>query len=112
MFRLGDEWVYRCDNLGWKGRGTRFVPPTGVIVVEERVEVEVSIAAKDLRRSARSLDDPALGIAECVRFSPGFPDPISPVVARPSVLAPDPPDPAVAASSGKCQDARTATSDT
>ena len=111
MFRFGDEWVYRCDNLGWKGRGTRFVPPTGV-VVEERVEEEVSIAAKDLRRSARSLEDPALGMAECVRFNPGFPDPIFPVVARLPVLAPDPPDPPGAASSGKCQDARTATSDT
>jgi len=110
MFRLGDEWVYRCDNLGWKGRGTRFVPLTG-IVEEERVQGEVSIAAKDLRRSAKSLDDPALGMAECVRFNPEFPDPISPVPASPHV-APDPSDPPDAASSGKCQDASTATSDT
>ena len=108
---MGDEWVYRCDNLGWKGRGIRFVPPIGVVVVEERVEVEVSIAARDLRRSARSLDDPALGMAECVRFNSGFPDPITPAVASPPVLDPDA-NPPVAASSGKCQDARTATSDT
>jgi hypothetical protein len=112
MLRLGDEWVYRCDSLGWKGRGIKLVP-VGVVVDDvERVEGEVSIAAKDLRRSARSLEDPALGIAECVRFNPGFPDPIFPASASPLVLPPDPPGPSVAASSGKCQDASTATSDT
>jgi hypothetical protein len=107
MFKLGDEWVYRCDNFGWNGRGVRFVPvPVGVVVDDvERVEEEVSIAA-------RSLDDPALGIAECVLFNPGFPDPIFPASTNPLVFPPDPLGPSVAASSGKCQDASTATSDT
>jgi len=83
----------------------------GVVLVvvegncDEIVVDEVSIAARDLNRSARSLDDPALGIADCVLFNPGFPPPPSPSSPVFGELAP-------LASSGKCQDASTATSDT
>lgn len=119
MLRLGDEWVYRWVSLGWNPRTMRFVVGVVVVVVvvvvvdgefEESADDEVSIAANDLNRSARSREDPAEGMAEWVLPNPVFPLPAPPPCAA---LAPiEGLRSSTFCSSGKCQEARTATSDT